>query len=213
MEERVGEVLLKGDGLFVARVGGDDGAGEDDAAGEAGGFIAPGLDVPADPVLRAVGALEEVVVGAFAMSGEAAVVEFAPRRMEVWEEIKVALADDLEAFELELLPPALIGDEVAHVRIQHGDGGGELFQENAGGGCAPAVVRGGRRAGPRGTAALAHDRGEARGELAGFHGPGEDVVHAKIHGAVRHDGAAAGGEAEDEGLSIAAGGADALDES
>ena len=90
--------------------------------------IAPGPDLPLDPLHGAVGPLERLAVRTFFSPRQAAPVDGLPLLADFGKHL-VMTAPERRLCEAEIVAPAGAGDEVAHVAVEQRDGCGRMFDK------------------------------------------------------------------------------------
>jgi hypothetical protein len=88
----------------------------------------PGSNLPAQPLQRAVGAPEGLLVGADRLAVPRASMDFLPAVGNIAKNFIVRLTGDI-ARQVKIVAPAGAGREIAHVPIEHGHGRRRLLDE------------------------------------------------------------------------------------
>ena len=103
--------------------------GEDDDAayGSVGG--SPGNDFPAEPLHRAAGTIEAVLVGALRLASQAAAACVFPAVRNAGDELAVRMPDNIAIGKSMFLQPSLARGHVKHLAVEHGQGDGRVLDE------------------------------------------------------------------------------------
>ncbi|KAF5043556.1 hypothetical protein DSECCO2_501060 [anaerobic digester metagenome] len=123
--------LLGGQGREFGVFADRDVLAETDDAANFAGILAPGPDLPADPLHGAVAALKGILGGGFDCAGQTAAVDLLPALRNFRKYLVMADADEVPVAQIVVLGPAVTDGDIAHAGVEHGDGGGRVLDEHA----------------------------------------------------------------------------------